>query len=120
MQPAILRHGRCSVTDGTGIGVTDLYRIMTELNNTMQSVIRHLERVDTRNEYADKFHADVEARIRVIESIGPVEMSKSIERLSDKIDVLERYRYTLMGISSLVSIVFSAAAVAIFSTVLHK
>jgi hypothetical protein len=50
---------------------------VSALRADTSKAITHLEIIDTRNKYADEFHRDVEARIRL----------------------LERFRYTLLGIS---------------------
>lgn len=61
------------------ITVKDLFLEMKGLREDLTRVLIHMQSVDTRNENADRFHVDCEARLRG----------------------LERFRYTLAGLSIL-------------------
>jgi hypothetical protein len=61
------------------ITIKDLFLEMQGLRADLTRVLTHMERVDTRNETADKMHADFETRLRL----------------------LERFRYTLAGLAVL-------------------
>lgn len=90
------------------IGLADVYRVLMDLQSTMTKVVTHMERIDVRNEYADKLHADIEARLRVIEATHPGDHAPALEKLGGRIDQLERFRYTLAGGLALLALVMSA------------
>lgn len=90
------------------IGLADVYQVLMDLQATMTKVVTHMERIDTRNEFADKFHADLEARVRVIEATSPGSHGPHIEKLSGRVDQLERFRYTLAGGLALLAVVMAA------------
>jgi hypothetical protein len=56
---------------------------VSALRADTSKAITHLEIIDTRNKFADEFHRDVEARLRL----------------------LERFRYTLLGVSLIVGFI---------------
>jgi hypothetical protein len=59
------------------ITIKDLFNELVGMRTDLTRVLTHMERIDTRNENADKMHADVEIRLRA----------------------LERFRYTLGGLA---------------------
>lgn len=59
------------------VTVADLYRELVGMRADLSKVLTHQEAVDTRNQNADRIHADHEARLRM----------------------LEKFRYTLAGLS---------------------
>jgi hypothetical protein len=91
----------------SNIGLADVYRVLMDLQNTLTRVVTHMERIDTRNEYADKLHNDFEARLRVIEATAPAAHTTEIEKLSSRVDQLERFRYTLAGGIALLTLLLS-------------
>lgn len=103
----------------SSIGIADVYRVLTELQSTMTKVVTHMERIDTRNEFADRLHADIEARLRVIEACNPTETVRTLAKAEDRIAQLERFRYTLAGVIALCSIVFSGLGAFLISTLIH-
>lgn len=61
----------------------------------LAKAITHMERVDTRNEQADQVHRDHEARLRTLERID----ADGLHELYGRVGQLERFRYTLGGVS---------------------
>lgn len=61
------------------VTTADLYRVLVDMQGSMAKLAGHLERVDSRNEAADKLHTDHEARLRI----------------------LEQFRYKLAGLATL-------------------
>lgn len=59
------------------VTVADLYRELVGMRSDLSRVLAKQEATDLRNNNADQIHADVEARLRV----------------------LERFRYTLAGLT---------------------
>lgn len=90
------------------IGIADVYRVVTDLQTTMQKVLVHMERVDTRNEFADRMHDDFEARLRVLETADPVQQGVALGTLTGRVGGLEKFRYTLAGGLALLVVVLTA------------
>jgi len=63
------------------VTIADLYRELVGMRSDLTRVLTHQEAIDTRNISADRIHADMEARLRV----------------------LERFRYTLVGVCVVLS-----------------
>lgn len=55
------------IPDGS-ITVKDLFLELKGLREDLTRVLTHMERVDTRNEAADRSHADYETRLRALET----------------------------------------------------
>jgi hypothetical protein len=83
---------------GALITVKDLYIELHGMREDMTRLAVHMEKVDTRNEVADRERSDHEARLRL----------------------LERFRYTLLGASSLVGASSGVIAALISARIIGK
>ena len=101
------------------IGIADVYRVVTDLQSALTKIGEHLARVDTRNEFADRQAADVEARLRVIEAARPTEYAATIEALTIRVATLERFRYMLAGAIALLTLLLTMAGYFVGSSVHH-
>ena len=81
----------------------------------LAKAITHMERIDTRNESADKLHSDHEGRLRTLEKID----ADGLHALHGRVSALEKFRYTLAGGLALLALVFSALGAWIVTAVTH-
>ena len=49
------------------VTTADLYRELVGMRGDLSKILMHQERIDVRNEAADRLHADHEVRIRALE-----------------------------------------------------
>lgn len=76
--------------------LTSNQAIQSDVAGMKEQLVRvavHLERVDTRNEAADRLHSDHESRLRILERLDIT----AFEKLSDRVSSLERWRYMMGG-----------------------
>jgi hypothetical protein len=83
---------------GAFITVKDLYVELHGMREDFTRVLMHMEKIDTRNEVADRERSDHEARLRL----------------------LERFRYTLLGASSLIGASSGVIAALISARIIGK
>lgn len=89
------------------LGLADLYRVLVDLQAGMAEIRLHMERIDTRNEFADRQAGDFETRLRVIEATSPGQRQGDTKELAARVEALERFRYTLAGGLALVALIFA-------------
>jgi hypothetical protein len=83
---------------GALITVKDLYVELHGMREDLTRLGMHMEKVDTRGEIADRERSDHETRIRL----------------------LERFRYTLLGASSLVGAISGVIAALVSARIIGK
>lgn len=85
------------------ITIADLYRVLVGLQDTMSKLAGHIERIDGRNEAADRLHADHEGRMRAIEQVSAQTAATATQLVKDGADKevrvrsLEKFRWQIAG-----------------------
>lgn len=105
--------------DGSGSLTADVYRLMTDMQTTLNKVELHLERVDVQQMSHTSTIGDHEARLRVIEATAPTQHAGQVTELSGRVAQLERFRYMLAGGLALISLVFAALGAWAVSALTH-
>lgn len=87
----------------TQITIADLYRVLVGLQDTMSKLAAHIERIDGRNETADRIHADHESRIRMAEQLAAQTATNTTQLVKDggdqegRMRALEKFRWQIAG-----------------------